>query len=264
MTGWAVKIFKLQFICILCLITTSLKSQEGIRLYNSATQLFNEGKYLMSIDTYSHGIILNDIAKSANYLGRARCYEEIGKYAKAKRDLKSCLKMEHFNSDKINSSAYWLLALIASVEKNNKNELTYFMRAIQYDPNNDELKASFGLTLIENRKYVEALEVLTLVIQNAKNIPYAYNNRALAYISLQKYSEAKADLEISMKLDPENPFLYKNLFSYYIALGNKSKACEALEIALQKDMADYGLVTDRKQLTKFKKKYCKKVKLSTK
>ncbi len=76
----------------------------------------DEGNYQKAIEVFSSGIEQNDIARSANYFGRALSNYEIGKIQEAKSDIEMSLTTESFNNESINSVIYWLKGMIANHE----------------------------------------------------------------------------------------------------------------------------------------------------
>lgn len=242
---------------ILCFLFSISCAQKGVDYYNDGLTLKNAGKYEEAIETFSKGIELVDISRSINYYGRAYCYFELKRYEEAKSDLQKSLQTEFIVNENINSDIYWLRAFIAGAEGQRDTELQFYEKAMEYAPENDGLKTTFGLVLIENGQIERAISILSEVLQDNNQDAHAYNNRAYAFILSGNTEKAKADLEASLKLDQENPILFKNFFFYYKALGDIDKACESIGTALSKNMMDYGLEKDTIELTRLKKKFCR-------
>jgi tetratricopeptide (TPR) repeat protein len=231
--------------------------QNGISFYNQGVKeaaLKNLGH---SIELYTKGIEINDISVYANYLGRAQAHFELNDYLSAKKDIESSLKGEKFNSDKINSSLYWLKGLLFDVEGNAKSALIEYKKAVKFEPNNIQLLSVYSLSLIENNRPKDAILILNEVIKIDTSDAFAYNNRAIGLLQIGNFEGAKADFDKSAKLDCENPFLHAGYFEYYKLIGDKVNACESLERALKKNMADYGYSKDTKKLTTIWSEYCK-------
>jgi superkiller protein 3 len=222
--------------------------QEGLNFYNQGIELANAERYSEAIQAFSKGIEASDISIAANYLGRARCYFELGEFEPAKKDVESGLKSEKINNERINCDLYWLNALILSIEGKEKEALEAFRKALGYSPANAALKASYSLALIESGQPEKAVELLDQVLAQSQDDAYALNNRALGLIYLTRIEESKRDLDKSFEIDSENPFLYKNYFLYFQAIGDMDKACRNLKMALSKDMAVYGYPKDSAEL----------------
>jgi superkiller protein 3 len=230
--------------------------QEGLNFYNQGIELANAERYSEAIQAFSKGIEASDISIAANYLGRARCYFELGEFEPAKKDVESGLKSEKINNERINCDLYWLNALILSIEGKEKEALEAFRKALGYSPANAALKASYSLALIESGQPEKAVELLNQVLAQSQDDAYALNNRALGLIYLTRIEESKRDLDKSFEIDSENPFLYKNYFLYFQAIGDMDKACRNLKMALSKDMAVYGYPKDSAELKKLWETRC--------
>ncbi len=150
--------------------------------------------------------------------------------------------------------------MIYSIEGDSQNELKAYEKAIEYSPNDNSLKITYSLVLIESNREKEAIQILNSVIIESKEDSYALNNRALGLINLGRFEEAKLDLDKSSEIDQENPFLYKNYSLYYIGIGDKEKACKNLNLALEKNMSDYGYQKDSDEILKLKSKHCEPTK----
>ena len=222
--------------------------QEGLNHYNRGIELMNSGHYSEAIGVFSKGIEASDISMAVNYLGRARCYFELGEYEPAKKDVESGLKSEKINNERINCDLYWLNAMILSIEGKEKAELEAYQKALEYSPSNNALKVNYSLVLIESGQPEKAVEILDQVLAQSQDDAYALNNRALGLIYLTRIEESKRDLDKSFEIDSENPFLYKNYFLYFQAIGDMDKACRNLKMALSKDMTVYGYPKDSAEL----------------
>lgn len=230
--------------------------QKGIENYNKGLSLMEQGNYQDAIIAFSEGIKANDIYKSVNYYGRAYSYFEIKNFEKAKMDIESSLLSEKVHKESINSNIYWLKGLVASSEGNKKLEIECYEKAIAFSPENQGLKTTLGLALIEDDQFQKGIELLDNVLKKNSQDAYALCNRALGFIKIRELEKAKSDLDNSKKLDNENPFLHKNYFLYYKEKGEKENACEAIEEALKKKMSDYGGDEDTKELIQMKNEYC--------
>ncbi len=231
-------------------------SQDGMWHYNKGINLLNQENYQKAVDIFSTGIALDDFAKSANHYGRAYAYFELNQLSEAKSDIEKSLKTEAINNEDINCNIYWLKGMIASEEGDIDLEIQSYQKAIEYNPNNSQLKTTLGYALVVSDRLNEAIDLLTKVINNNKKDAYAYNNRGLAYIKTAEYLKAKSDLDASKNLNNQNPFLYRNYFFLYQTKNDLEKACKALAIALQQDMSEYGRAKDTAELKRLKREFC--------
>ena len=243
-------------ILLLNLSLMTAYGQEGLKFFNEGLVLNAKGEFQKAFEVFSKGIEINDISKSVNYYGRACANYGLKNLKQAKSDIKQSLKTEKINNERINSDIYWLQALVADTEGKKKLEIRSYKKAIEYAPDNDLLKISLGLALIEDNKHHKAIQILTEIIDKGNQHAFAYNNRGLAYLKLKDFEKAKSDFEESKNLDDQNPFLYKNYFLYYKEKNEMGNACKALEEALTKDMSMYGEEHDTKELKKLKAKFC--------
>lgn len=245
-------------IFLILILSTSFTScsQNGITIYDSGVELMNNGKYEEARAVFSKGIDINDVAISANYFGRAYSNYELKNYNASKADIIKSLETENLNSENINSGNYWLKGMIAEFENDKPLEIKSYRKALEYVPEDNDLKTTLALALIEINEFDEAINILTNVIQLNSDAPYALNNRALAYIKVGKLNLAINDLDNSKKLDEENPFLFENYFYYYLEMNDMEKACKSIEEALNKRISDYGDQIDMERMIKLKEESC--------
>lgn len=82
------------------------------------------------------------------------------------------------------------------------------------------------------KKYQNAVEDMTAIIQLDPKNAYAYNNRSYAYYGLKDFEHAFIDAFKSVELENRNPYVYKNLGLLYYAIGEKEEATNAVKGAL--------------------------------
>lgn len=231
-------------------------TQAGEKFYYEGFKLIDKKQFKDAIGKFNLGIAEKDIYKYENLYGRSKCYYELGKYKKSKKDVRVILANEDRNNNGLNSKAYWMYGMLAEVEGNHEKELELYEKALEYLPDDNRLNLSYALILIEFDRNQEGVRLLDKVIKKGIQHSYAYNNRALGLIKLKRFEEAKRDLEKAIKLDKDNPFIYWNYFLLYLELGNIEEACINIDIAISKKMNAYGLPSDIKKLKKLKKENC--------
>ncbi len=228
----------------------------GNEYYSIADKQWKKGDFEKAIEFYSLGINANDNSKGRNFYGRAYCYWKLQEFELAKNDANSILETESQNPRWLNSYTYELKALIAYVQDDLDLELIFWQEALIYKPSDIKLMNAVGITLIEQGRNIEGIEMLNQVIEIDTTYSFAFVNRAFGLIKIGADQSAIPNLKRSYELDSENPFLYRVLFNYYNSLGSDHIACALLEIALRKDMVGYGNFKDIEKLEELFVSHC--------
>ncbi len=89
-------------------------------------------------------------------------------------------------------------------------ELYIALANIKMNPE-DNVDFEHALTLLEQRRFLEAIEAFPDVVAIAPELTGAYGNRGLAYLNLGLEEEAIRDFERVLELDPEDAMGYAML-----------------------------------------------------
>jgi tetratricopeptide (TPR) repeat protein len=87
--------------------------------------------------------------------------------------------------------------------------------------------------LITCGRFTAAVRHATRLIDEAANYSEAWNQRALAHLSLRHYSEAIRDCHQTLELNPYHFGAAAGMGQAYLELGNYASALEAFRRALQ-------------------------------
>jgi Flp pilus assembly protein TadD len=157
-------------------------------------------------------------------MGLAHLYMEEGEDAQAKPWLELEL---HLNPHDF--IAYYGLGLAAHREKNNQEAYRYFLKAVEEKPDFGFSQQELGITLVELKRYAEALGPLSraekLGLDNARLENYL--GGALANVGRLK--EAVLRYQKAIKLAPDDPQYRLNLALAYLKMGDRQIAQREFE-----------------------------------
>ena len=112
-----------------------------------------------------------------------------------------------------------------------------------------EDKLSKGIELIDIGKFDEAINQLTIVIENNSENSTAYCYRGLAFSNLGKYEDAIFDLDLAIYIDNKNAkaFFFRGLLKYENGRkqGYSADLKRAMELVISKSNIYYSLLFTR-------------------
>jgi len=157
-------------------------------------------------------------------MGLAHLYLEEGEDAKAKPWLELAIRLNAHNF-----IAYYGLGLAARGENNKEEAYKYFLKAVEEKPEFAFSQQELGITLVELKRYAEALDPLTraerLGLDNARLENYF--GGALANVGRLK--EAIIRYQKAIKLSPDDPQFRLNLALAYLKMGDRQIAQREFE-----------------------------------
>ncbi len=157
-------------------------------------------------------------------MGLAHLYMAEGEDAQAKPWLELAV---HLNPH--NFIAYYGLGLAARRAKNNEDAYRYFLKAVEEKPEFAFSQQELGITLVELKRYTEALGPLSqaekLGLDNARLENYL--GGALANVG--RLHEAVDRYQRAIKLTPDDPQFRLNLALAYLKMGNRPSAQREFE-----------------------------------
>lgn len=115
--------------------------------------------------------------------------------------------------------------------QNYKKYLTYIDR-------NDDVEFQYGLFLLKNQNYAEAVDIFNALELRKYDSPYLYNRRAVCYYGLEKYELAKKDMETYYKkvnVTKTTSVDYEYLGKILLQTGEDSLGVIQLEQAVERD-----------------------------
>ena len=92
-----------------------------------------------------------------------------------------------------------------------------------------------ALTLLEERRYLEAAESFSDVIALSPDMTGAYGNRGLCYFNLGMDDQARSDFETVLQLDPDDAMGHSMLADMARFRGEPEEALEQVTLALERN-----------------------------
>lgn len=92
-----------------------------------------------------------------------------------------------------------------------------------------------ALALLEERRYVEAIDAFSELVVLAPDMTGAYGNRGLAYLNLGLEDAARSDFETVLQLDPDDAMGHSMLAEITRYSGSPEETLEHVNMALECD-----------------------------
>jgi len=161
-------------------------------------------------------------------MGLAHLYMQEGENAKAKPWLELDV---HLNPH--NFIAYYALGLVARGEKNTEDACRYFQKAVEEKPEFAFSQQELGITLVELKRFSEALGPLSRAEKLGLDNPRLDNSLGGALANAGRLQEAIDYYQKALKLAPNDPPLRLNLALAYLKMGNRQIAEREFDSACQ-------------------------------
>jgi adenylate cyclase len=164
---------------------------------------------------------LNEIEKLKKEMGKSEG-EKVSqeKYTKAVNELNA---MDWFRKGYV----------LRYSDKNNKEAMKAFDKAIEIDPNYAKAYAQRGIIYNEWRQYLKALKESEQAIKLDPNLAWGFNCRGVAYTGLMNYQEAIQDFNRALELEPKFVWPYCNRSWAYFMLKNYHESLEDANKAIE-------------------------------
>ncbi len=145
----------------------------------------------------------------------------------------------------------------------------YFVRALSLDESDMEIHNNYGMTLIQLRRYDEALQQFDIVLVNSGNSrqvtklnKFATRGKGLAFLQKQDYSEALTCFNNALEMDAENSWNVDIL--YYKAntlecMGSTNSAIDVYSDVLKEEKNNMKALLSRANLYRLNEKYEKAI-----
>ena len=186
----------------------SIDTETTSLLYNDASELFRQKKYMEAIAVYNK--IMPATADSL--LGIGACYQALNNNKQAAQYYAKSLTLDSKNSQ----TAYYAGLAYANAQ-DFVNAKTYAQKAIALDSNNknakelltyvieqeNTVKMDKAIELFEKQQYQQALSILSDVIAQDSKDSNAYYYRAMVYDAQKKYQLAINDYKKALQYNPQ-------------------------------------------------------------
>lgn len=194
-----------------------------------ADQLFQEGKLLQSIETYTSAIQARPNDPNL-FISRARVQIYAGQYAEAETSAQDALLLSPNNS-----MAYVMLAWAQDFQGDYLEAEATINRALELDPNNALAHAVYAEILVDSyysgsgsfEGLEKAIGESRVAMDLAPDTLESHRIRGIILEATQNYEEAVAELEAAVAINPNIPNLYMLLGTNYRVLFLYDKAIEA-------------------------------------
>ncbi len=169
-----------------------------------------------------------------------------------KGDLKLAAKICHkiLERDGENSQSLHLLGVIAGLEGQPKEAVSYLTQAVKLNPNNAEIHSNLGLALKDNQQLEAAIEHYQKALELKPNYAEPYNGLGMIFLELGKLVESQLEVAIkyyqkSLELKPNYVEPYNGLGNIFLELGRLVESQQYYQQALKLDKnhanAHFGL-----------------------
>ena len=219
-----------------------------------------------------------------NYLGISNLLYNLALIFLNKGDYKEAQKMmqRSLEINESNSDAWNILGLILDELAQNDEAISCYDRAIKINNKNTNALNNKGwsLYLQGKEKYNESIKCFEGALANDKNIPNVWDNKGVVYFAQGRYEDALECYEKAIELDKFKKWAVHNAFynkaNTLVNLKRYDEAVSAYESAIDKDgsftqamvsiaglyrkIAEKKSGSEKKELMKKNKDYCKKAK----
>ena len=142
------------------------------------------------------------------------------------------LYLELISMDKDNFLFQNLLGTTLLQLKKYDEAIKHLDISIKLNPNYAESFGNKGIAHAEKRQYQEAINNYDKAINLKKNFYSAYLNKGIALKNTQKYKDAIRYFEFCMKINPGDPKIFSNLGNLFIKQKKFNEALEAFDKAI--------------------------------
>ena len=199
--------------------------------YSAASNAFESGNYNQAIEQYK----LINPPTADSLLGIAAAYQALENYNEAINFYKKALNLSPQNPD----IPYYIASLYINLN-DTVSAKPYIEQALNKNPNNKQAKEILNyineknteeqlnnaVELYDNKKYNEAITLLSQVITANNKNATAYYYRALCYDALNNYKKAISDYKLTLKYAPEMVIAYYSLAVDYDSVSDFNSAKE--------------------------------------
>lgn len=183
------------------------------------------------------GLNLN-CENSALYVELMSIYCCYGWFDKATQSIEKAVELEH-NKDKFNRQ----FGELEYFKENYEEAIVYFDKVLEKEPTNYSVYLFRCDSLIELKKYQEAINWYNKCFQFASKDQYAYlfSQKGFCLYELHKYSKAVTQFDNALKLSPKNEVILENKADAFYKLGNYELAASIYKEIINIDYLSCGV-----------------------
>jgi len=199
------------------------------------------GRYDDAVESFTFALNIAPVAIPI-LLNRATTYMELGKTDHAYVDYCQVL-----DGDKANAEALLMRAYIYVIRRDYKAARIDYDRLLEKDPGN--YNARLGLVTLnqKEKKFSDAVDVISKLIVEYPNDPVLYVARAGVEVDMEHTDLALIDLEEAIRLDPKAADAFILRGEVYLSQKKKAMARQDFEKAIQLGVPQSDLRTQIQQ-----------------
>jgi len=155
-----------------------------------------------------------------------------GRYAAASRIVR-----EHLEAQPADASGFWLLAEIATRQKQDREAERLVTKALQFAPNSVPLRHAYGRALLRSKKFDSALRVADELVKIEPTNPLFQSLRALACEGVGDNAAAGKAWKDILERYPDQPDFWRRYGHVLRAAGARAACIDAYRKAIEIDPA---------------------------
>ena len=121
------------------------------------------------------------------------------------------------------------------VDNNEQKALTFFAKATELAPFNNDFNNKLGAAYISLNNYTEAKKIFNMIIKEDPKFANAYSNLGYIYFLENDYVKAEQNYNKALALNPDNDIALGNKINLYVAIRQYDKAKNIVKMLLKRD-----------------------------
>ncbi|MEE1221955.1 MAG: tetratricopeptide repeat protein [Bacteroidaceae bacterium] len=154
-------------------------------------------------------------------LDRAALNYRLGRNEHALQDYSAVLGLDDQNTE-----ALFLRAHIYKEKRDYRSARTDYENLLRIQPKNMQAMVGLAMTNDADRRPVEAMEQMDVIVQLFPRDPLPWAIRGGMHQSRGQWEQALSDLTQAIELDPDNPDLYVSRATLFLAMNKRAKALQ--------------------------------------
>lgn len=165
--------------------------------------------------------ISREPANEQLFLDRAALNFRLGRDEHAIQDYSAVLGL-----DEQNTEALFLRAYLYKEKRDYRSARTDYENLLRIEPGNMQAMVGLAMTNEADRRPVEAMEQMDVIVQLFPREPLPHAIRGGMHQQRKQWEQALADLNQAIELDPTNPDYYVSRATLYLAINKRALALQ--------------------------------------